>query len=260
MALRGSLQDLSIPELLHLLNISRKSGVLVITHADDRGYICFREGEVFFARHDEESRPLGKRLVQAAILTQADVDHALASQRRAGHQERLGKILLRQGSITRGQLQHFITEQIKDCIFRIFLWRDGWFEFQAGTEIFADEDIGIQVPLEELVAEGLRRRQEWDEIALIIPDPGVVLKMHALGAVERASISLSGEEWAILAFVDGNRTAGEIVELSGFGELKALGLLKVLMGTGLLEQVEGSSEAGNEPSRQEERPASSQGP
>ncbi|MFW6113873.1 MAG: DUF4388 domain-containing protein, partial [Actinomycetota bacterium] len=77
MALKGSLKDFSLPDLFQLLNFSKKNGTLNLTRGKARGYICFRNGEVFFATTNWKRQSLGMKLVNAGIIGRDQVDEAL---------------------------------------------------------------------------------------------------------------------------------------------------------------------------------------
>jgi hypothetical protein len=49
-ALKGNLGDFSLPDVFQLIHLSRKTGVLRITHESAEGSIWFREGGVFSRR------------------------------------------------------------------------------------------------------------------------------------------------------------------------------------------------------------------
>ena len=71
MALRGNLQDFSLPDVFQLVQLSGKTGVLRIAGPDAEGSIWFRDCDVFFAQSNWRREQLGERLVNAQRITPA---------------------------------------------------------------------------------------------------------------------------------------------------------------------------------------------
>ena len=236
MALKGSLKDFSLPDLFQLLNFSKKNGTLNLLRGNARGYVCFRNGEVFFATTNWKRKPLGVKLLQAGIVTKAQVDEALELQRTTARGQRLGQLLIRLGYLTKEKLELFVQEQIQDAVFELLRWTEGEFEFQPGV-VFPEEDIGLSISTEELIMEGSRRLDEWNRIEKKIPDLDVIFKMKSMNERLAAQISLTPEEWMVLTFVDGERTVKEIVDMAGMGTLQTCKIIYGLITSGLVENV-----------------------
>ncbi|MBN2025374.1 MAG: DUF4388 domain-containing protein, partial [Actinobacteria bacterium] len=236
MALKGSLKDFSIPDLFQLLNFGKKNGTLNLTRGKARGYICFRNGEVFFATTNWKRQSLGMKLLNAGIVTKAQVDEALELQKTTARGQRLGQLLIRLEYITKEQLEVFVEEQIQDAVFEMLRWTDGDFDFQPGV-VFPEEDIGLSISTEELIMEGSRRLDEWNRIEKKIPNLNVVFKMTSMQGREAAQISLTPEEWMVLTFVDGEKSVRQIVELTGMSTLHTCKILYGLIGSGLLVNI-----------------------
>lgn len=236
MALKGNIKDFSLPDLFQLLNFSKKNGTLNLMRGQARGYICFRNGEVFFATTNWKRQSLGMKLLNAGIVTKAQVDEALEMQKTTARGQRLGQLLINKGYITKEQLETFVEEQIQDAVFEMLRWTDGEFDFQPGV-VFPEEDIGLSISTEELIMEGSRRLDEWNRIEKKIPNLDAVFKMTSMQGREAAQISLTPEEWMVLTHVDGEKTVRQIVDLTGMSTLHTCKILYGLIGSGLLENV-----------------------
>ncbi len=236
MALKGSLKDFSIPDLFQLLNFGKKNGTLNLTRGKARGYICFRNGEVFFATTNWKRQSLGLKLLNAGILSKAQLEEVLELQKTSARGQRLGQLLIRLEYITKEQLEVFVEEQIQDAVFEMLRWTDGDFDFQPGV-VFPEEDIGLSISTEELIMEGSRRLDEWNRIEKKIPNLNVIFKMTSMQGREAAQISLTPEEWMVLTHIDGEKTVRQIVELTGMSTLHTCKILYGLIGSGLLENI-----------------------
>ncbi len=246
MALKGSLRDFSLPDLFKLLNLSKKSGTLMLTLGEARGYVCFRNGEVFFATENWNQQPLGERMIEAGIVTWEQVHEALEKQTKEDSCVLLRDLLIQLGFITRSQLEIFVEEQIQEAVFELLRWDQADFEFMTQV-LFPDEDIGLAIGTEELIMEGSRRLDEWSRIVEKIPSMEVVFKMAPLKTRASSSINLTADQWVALTFVDGRRSVRDIAEATAFSSMKSCKVLYELLTQGLLERVQSLYTPGSPP-------------
>ena len=214
MPLKGSLKDFSLPDLFQLIHFGRKNGTLNITSGEARGYVCFRDGNVFFATHNWKRPPLGQRLVQSGLVNDNQIEEALDLQRTTRKGQRLGNILVELGYLTKESLEVFIEEQIRDAVFNLLRWTEGEFDFDP-NQVFPEEDIGLSMSTDNLILEGSRRLDEWYQIEKKVPALDAVFTVIRVPGGDTPDINLTSEEWLALYHVDGKHTVGDIVEKSG---------------------------------------------
>ena len=236
MPLKGSLKEFSLPDLFQLIHFGRKNGTLSITSGEARGYVCFREGNVFFATHNWKGPTIGQRLVQSGMVKDYQIEEALGLQRTTRKGQCLGNILVELGYLARESLEVFVEEQIRNVVFNLLRWTEGQFDFDP-NQVFPEEDIGLSISTEDLIMEGSRRQDEWHRIEK---------KMHTLDAVftvikvpggDTPDINLTSEEWLALYHVDGEHTVGEIVEKSGQSAMTTCKAIYGLAAAGLIAPV-----------------------
>ena len=80
MAIRGSLKEASLPDVLQLLSMGKKSGCLSVTHRSNFGSIYFDKGRICYASIVNRRDRLGDILVKSGILSQDKLDDAIAVQ------------------------------------------------------------------------------------------------------------------------------------------------------------------------------------
>lgn len=238
MPLKGSLRDFSLPDLFQLLHFGKKNGTLNITNGDVKGYVCFRNGNVFFATHNWKRPPLGQRLIDSGMISEEQIEEALDLQKTTRKGQRLGNILVELGYLSRESLEVFVQEQIRDAVFHLLRWTEGEFDFDP-NEIFPEEDIGLSMSTEDLIMEGSRRLDEWYQIERKVPSLDTVFKMTKVPGKEASDIDLTSEEWLVLYHVDGESTVRDIIEKSGQSALIACKALYGLVTAGLVALVGG---------------------
>lgn len=230
--LEGTLDTFTLPDIFQLLAYTEKTGCLHLEHDGATGRVWFKDGEVYYAVASSGRLMLGKRLVGAGLVSTDQVKEALSEQKdRQG--VRLGRILLEMGAVDEETLKTFVREQIQDSIFDLMRWSEGNFRFEHPIE--TDESIGLSVSTENLVMEGSRRLDEWDSVRKKVPGLDAIVDMAPAPGESGVEVNLQPEEWRLLALVDGRRTVGDLVELSGQGEFMTCKLLYGMVGAGLLE-------------------------
>ena len=130
MAIRGSLKEASLPDVLQLLAMGQKTGCLSVSHRNNFGYIYFERGRICYASVVNRRDRLGDMLVKSGAISQAQLDQVvdLQSHRR---DERLGHLLVERGVITDKQLNDAIDVQIREAVYYLFTWNQGTFNFEA---------------------------------------------------------------------------------------------------------------------------------
>ena len=81
MALKGNLRDFSITQLLNLVNLAHKTGLLNLEAPGDTAQVSFREGKLAYARVGAEDNSLAAILHRAHKISNAQ--HKLLKDRAA---------------------------------------------------------------------------------------------------------------------------------------------------------------------------------
>ncbi len=247
MPLKGSLKDFNLPDLFQLISFGKKSGTLILSKGDAKGYVCFRNGNIYFATHTYRKPLLGQLLIKLNLINESMLEEALDAQKTTRRGERLGNILVEMGYIRRDALESIVQEQIKEAVFNLLLWSDGEFEFDREMT-FPEEDIGLAVSTEDLMIESERRMLEWNEIEKNVPSLDAVFQMTEAPGREDVEINLTSNEWLVLYQVDGTSTVKDIILNSQQSPLDTCRALSGLVSTGMIEikefkQTEGMPEA-----------------
>ena len=129
MAIRGSLREASLPDVLQLLAMGKKSGCLSVAHRTAFGSVFFDKGRICFAAIVNRRDRLGDMLVSNAMIAREELDQAIALQRREPAR-RLGEILISQGLLAREELHQHIKQQIEEAVYYLFTWTQGTFSFE----------------------------------------------------------------------------------------------------------------------------------
>ncbi len=124
MAIRGSLREASLPDVLQLLAMGKKTGCLSVTHRQSFGNIYFDRGRICFASIVNRRDRLGDLLVKNGLITPTELDSAIGEQSQAPDR-RLGEILISQRLLAREELFAYIKHQIEEAVYFLFTWTQG---------------------------------------------------------------------------------------------------------------------------------------
>ena len=176
MALEGTLRDFSLADIFQLIGLQRKTGVLTLRGKDDTVTVTFLDGKVVGAdslNRRLENR-LGSVLIRNGTLTQEQLARALEIQKET--LQRLGFILTHYGIITSDALRQAIQQQILQIVYRLFRWKDGDYHFSQETTIEYDRDNVVPITAESILMEGARMIDEWPIIEKRIRSYDLVFK------------------------------------------------------------------------------------
>ena len=227
MTLEGSLDAFSLPDIFQLLSFTKKTGALHIS-GPARGVVWFSTGSVTGATSDTTRPLLGRRLVGAGLVDDVALDAALgasADDPSVG----LGKALHEAGAVDEGVLHELVTEQATDAVFDLLRWSAGDFAFQVDEA--NPDDLGVSLPVEEVITEGRSRLETWEGLTKTVPSPDSIV--HVI-LRQGDGLALAPDEWTLLALTDGHRRVADLVALTGRGEFATVRTLASLVERGLL--------------------------
>ena len=234
MAIKGSLREASLPDVLQLLALGQKTGCLSIADRSNFGYIFFDRGRICYASIVNRRDRLGDILAKHEKITQEQLDAAVLRQTRE-RDKKLGEILVAQGSISQPELERYIRVQIEEAVYFLFTWTQGTFNFEADVHP-ERQDFLVSINPESLLLEGARRVDEWGLIEKKVPSFDIIFIVDH----ERLDISeatLTETQQRVLPLLDGSRDVNQVIEDSGLGEFEIGKALYGLITAGFLHRA-----------------------
>lgn len=179
MSLVGNLEDLSLPDILQIVSLSKKSGVLTIEQEGRQGKIFIREGRVIQTISPRSGKTLGEILTGQGLIKPDDLKKALETQQSGETKELLGTILVRMNLIEQGALEKVVQKQIEESIVYFLTWTEGTFSFElcdieSRGEVSVDPHAFILergIDTQWLVLEGTRLMDERKKSGTLYEDP-----------------------------------------------------------------------------------------
>lgn len=163
MALKGTLKDFGIADILQLIGQQQKTGTLVLRSKDQEVQIGFKDGNIVKAEGLNRKRKdlIGAMLVRAEIITEEQLEESLEIQRRT--LKRLGDVLVASKALTAERFHQMVQLQMTETLYRLFSWKSGTYLFEQG-EVDFDAKAAHPLRAESVLMEGFRMIDEWPEI------------------------------------------------------------------------------------------------
>jgi hypothetical protein len=176
MALEGTLRDFSFADILQLISLQRKTGVLTLKHEEKLVTISFVDGFIVGSsslnQHPEDR--IGLILLKRGELAEDELEAALRRQEET--LQRLGRILIDSRVVSADSIRIALEQQILQVVYRVFRWSDGEYHFSQEKSVDYDRDLMVPMAADSIIMEGARMTDEWPFIDQRIPDRTVVLR------------------------------------------------------------------------------------
>jgi Domain of unknown function (DUF4388) len=230
----GSLDAFSLPDIFQLLSFTKKSGGLRLRQGRAEGVVWFVDGLVTGATSDVAHQALARRIAGIGLVApeafRAAVEHSVSTGGSTG----VARALLDVGQVDAELLHATVAAQATDAVSELLRWPTGDFALVEGAN---PDDVGVVLASDAIVAEAVARSAAWEALAEVLPSPDVVLVLRPV-APEQDTL-VTPEEWSLLSLVDGRRTVGAIVALTGRGQFSVVSTLAELVRRGLLHPRDG---------------------
>jgi Domain of unknown function (DUF4388) len=268
MALQGTLKDFGIADILQLIGQQQKTGQLYLANKEQEVNIFFKDGNIVRVESVTRKKKdlIGNMLVQAELITEAQLEEALETQRRT--LKRLGDVLVSSGALTADRFKMMMQLQATETIYRLFSWDNGTYEFKA-EPVESDTEAIKPLRAESVLMEGFRMVDEWPVIRRKInrldmtfetlkPLPPPVHKEEDLDAAfddafaEKKKDENKGEfksvgdsERAVYEKITPGRDVRKLIDVSLLGEFETCKALLNLINLEYIRPLSGDGRASN---------------
>ncbi|QWV94174.1 DUF4388 domain-containing protein [Geomonas oryzisoli] len=153
MSLVGNLEDLGLGEILQIVSLSRRSGVLALESRGREARVIFRNGQVIRATSSTFQQNLGEVLIQQGVIDLGILKRALSIQADEGYTQLLGVIMVERFGVSADAIEAVVREQIENVVYSLFAWAEGTFEFEL--QEVSDGDNARLDPVQFMLKQGL---------------------------------------------------------------------------------------------------------
>lgn len=258
MPLQGNIRDFSTTQLLNLVNLSKRTGLLTIFEGlqtneldamkqpkqiagPERARMAFHQGRLIYAAAANQDGSLVAVLNKAGKL---NAEQARQLRERMGSlgDKGLAMRLIGAKYVTQGDILTAVKQNILDVVYNLMSLPDGPFRFDESVPTNQDV-ILVPIELEPVIIEGGRRIKESGELDKIVGSLDISLKFAENAKQKFKGVDLTVDEWKIVPYVDPKNTLRQIMKVVNLSELQIKRIVYSLNQAGLIEIISSSKPA-----------------
>lgn len=263
MPLKGTLSVFSTTQLLNLINLAKKTGVLRIyegietgksltlgdgvttipelAKGEQRAEVGFKEGKLLYASMKDKGSDLTSVLQKAGRLN--DEQARAIRERAKNHTDKaLALMLINANYVTKQHIIQSIQKHTVDIVFDLMVWDKEPFEFDE-TATISNERIVVPINLENVIIEGSRRIHDQKKLEEELPNLDFALKFREAPGEKFKDIQLSTAEWRVVGFVNPKNSIRQIAKACNMTDTEIRRVVHALREAGLVELVKPPSAA-----------------
>ncbi|MGI9534135.1 MAG: DnaJ domain-containing protein [Thermodesulfobacteriota bacterium] len=222
----GTLDRISLPNLLISLQKSKKTGSMDIISSKYELTIYFDEGYPYFAAGGSGETLLGKILLNKNKITKYQYDKA-AEEIKKNKNMRIGEILVSLGMITPHELNDYLELQLNEKILESFLYLDGSYKFEESNGI-ENSIFYSKINTPELIHDGIQRFVKGSDVELEVLN----IEFNEDLIEKTTNIGLGPKELRLIQLINQNKS---FTDIEKSGQFKKDEILRVVFLLGLYE-------------------------
>jgi len=166
MGIRGTLNTMSVADVLQFLAQGRKTGTLKIGRGSIIKQIYLENGLIVGSTSNDPKEFLGQVLLHYGKIDETQLQTAMDIHRQSGG--KLGTVLSARGFVSPADIIEVLRTRTLEIIYDLFIWEEADFEFYD-SEPLPHDLIRIQVDATSVIMDGIYRIDEWSRYRKVIP-------------------------------------------------------------------------------------------
>lgn len=239
--MQGLIKPFSLASVFSRIFNEKMTGELMLRQDLLMKQVFFERGHIVFALSNRPEDRFGEMLVRQGRLTRGQLNDALSTLQSG---TRIGRHLVNCGLITDRELMSYLTLQMAEIIRSVYEWKEGIYQFLEG-ENRAPEDLKLKFSTQTLILEGVRAITDFDTIRAGLGDIRKYLAPVA-NRTKIQAIAFSPVELSILSMVKEPMDLLRVLVTSRDRPEKVLQAVYGLLAIGMLEQIEVTHSQKNE--------------
>lgn len=235
MAFKGTLKEFKVPDILQLISLQKKTGILTFTSSDGFITLIFEQGLIIGVDSFPKKLEMrvGNVLVKQDFISEEMLQRALTIQKRTN--QKIGEILIGMGLMGEDTIKDSLKTQAVEVVLSLFKWKKGEYNFKIMDHLDRTMKMIDPIPTDNLIMEGVQMLDEWPLIKKLVPEESMIFEPVPVEAKDieivdeydeephhhdEEKIFLSETEANLLKYINGRNTVLELVELGVFTEYK----------------------------------------
>ncbi|MDH3198573.1 MAG: DUF4388 domain-containing protein [Candidatus Krumholzibacteria bacterium] len=169
MALEGNLSSFGLSEILQLISVQQKTGMLTVQADDRSGVMFFRDGKLVSTR-DRRRRvrdPFRDYLTRYGVVSRDDLIRI--SQISSQSKLDLTEILASERFMTGDEIDKHWRKQVQESVHDVLTWEQCSYKFISNEDIVAGIRTLGEFSVEAMLMESMRRIDEFPQMLAMFP-------------------------------------------------------------------------------------------
>ncbi|MEP6769641.1 MAG: DUF4388 domain-containing protein [Acidobacteriota bacterium] len=229
-AISGRLSETPLFVVMRQLQREQLSGTLSVLRGDQVRQLVFEKGELYAARSSREDHRIGATLVRWGYISEEDLAAALEAQK--GNHERIDRILVEKGLVTRAVIDSEARRQMEQVVFSTLSWPDGSYHFERNT---GPVELDVATSLsQEMIIEGIRRIPESEQFMDLLGDLSDV-PILTRDPMSTGSLRLLKDAVGLISQIDGTTSLRDLLQSGSTPGTASAKILYSLLFAGVIE-------------------------
>ena len=224
MPIEAPISELALFDLLQLISLTAKSGILSLTDKETtKTYtIYFDNGKLVYIDLTDKIR---EEMVKRELVDNDEV-YSLEG-------DDLIEYIVKRQLMSSNTFNILYKKIAMEVIYSLFTINSGQISFKE-SDFSVPYSLDLGEKIENVILEAARRIDEISKMEEIIPSRDIVLEVSS-DIIGMESINLDRMEWELISLIDGKRTIADLIREKG-DELKVLKSLYGLIMTGIVTE------------------------
>lgn len=251
MAFKGTLIEFKVPDILQLVSLQKKTGILTFT--SPKGFITLIIEDGMIVGVDAFPRKIetrvGNVLVKQDLISKDMLNRALNIQKKKG--KKVGEILIEMKIVENDTIDKALKNQAIEIILSLFKWKRGEYKFKVMPFIEKSMRSLEPIQIDGLIMEGVQMLDEWPLITELVPNEHIIFEPTKVDSKDIEIIDetvdelpssdkvfLSDIEVGLLRHINGQNMVKDFVEMGIFTKYKVYKSLYTLIQKGIIKRKE----------------------
>jgi hypothetical protein len=225
MALEGNLSAFGLSEILQLIAVQQKTGMLTVSSQESNAVMFFREGSIISTRDRRRKArdPFKEYLTRYGVLTREQLIKItqISSQSKLD----LLDIIVSEGFMSEEEIRTHFQKQIQESLHEVLSWDQCSYKFISNADVVEGISTTGEFSIEGMLMESMRRIDEFPQMLELFPSDGVLITRADAEVDEEG---MTQNERAILELLDETTSVRDLVACAKMPLFEVYESLKLL--------------------------------